>query len=201
VKGRTRKVVTLYAGKEAVYAMSEGNPRWLLGLLNDLADLGTSLSDFFAKGMTNVRYGDQARILSNAAHRFLSQVNATPSRVTGGNSSLVGFVDSIGEAFQKWLYGKDFPVDPIGSFEVSRETDPVIIQTVEQLLELGALIHIGTSQQSVPRQITGSRFRLTFMLAPVFKLPFRTYRPVKLSDALSGKTDPDQLELSLESEE
>ena len=41
IEKRSRKRVTLYAGKEAVFAMSEGNPRKLLGLLNDISDLNT----------------------------------------------------------------------------------------------------------------------------------------------------------------
>lgn len=195
-KERSRKSVTLFAGKQAVYAMSEGNPRWLLGLLNDLADFGTSLSDLAIKGMVTVKYKDQARLLTNASRRFLTQIKANPTR-DREHLTLFDFICRIGTTFSGELYDRDFPLDPIGSFEVPVGTDRSTIHNVEQLLELGALIHVGRSQQEVPTQVEGSRFRLTFLLAPAFRLPFRTYRPTGVGEALSGRALAGQLELGL----
>src|SRR6202035_2787425 len=107
---RSRKSVTLFAGKQAVYAMSEGNPRWLLGLLNDLADFGTSLSDLAVKGAIKVKYRDQARLLINGSRRFLTQIKANPTR-DREHLTLFDFVAKIGGTFSAELYERDFSLD------------------------------------------------------------------------------------------
>jgi hypothetical protein len=197
---RSRKSVALFAGKEAVFAMSEGNPRRLLGLLNDLADFGISVSDKSATGKIAVRYIRQARILASASHRFLSQIKATPQRAKT-EMSLYQLILRIGGSFQSEIYDRDFPLDPIGSFEVPFGANPATMQSLEQLLELGAIVHIGNSPHDVPVTVEGCRFRLSFMLTPTFRLPFRIYRSAQLGDILAGRKTPGQLEFLLDSHE
>ena len=197
-KWRSRKAVTIYAGREAIYAMTEGNPRWLLGLLNDLVDYAKSAN--FSESETRVSYADQARILNNAARRLLSHIKASPFRSppkasTKRDYTLLGFVDKLGNFFRNEILSSDFPLDPIGSFVVPDNVDPDLLPLLEQLLELGALVYVGNSPQDVPVRIQGSRFRLTYMLAPIYRLPLRLYRETSLDDVLSGASDEDQPEL------
>jgi hypothetical protein len=199
---RTRKRPAIYSGKEAVYAMSEGNPRWLIGLLNDFADLGASGHGRTAE-TCRVRYADQARLLNAASRRFLSLIKASPfkppvspaGRTSERDSTLFEFVQVIGAYFGSEIYASDFPLDPAGSFVVPDELDDTTAAMIEQLLELGGLIYIGSSPQDVPRAIRGSRFRLSFLLAPIHKLPLRTNREAPLNDVLVGLRDEQQLKL------
>jgi hypothetical protein len=200
-RGRPRKAAVIYAGKEAVYAICEGNPRWLRGLLNDFVDLGTL--ETLADGITRrIRYSDQARVLNTAGQRFLALIKASPfkppfaqSTKKGRELTLLDFVLSIGSFFQRQIYGTEFPLDPIGTFGVPHDTDDTTVAVLEQLLELGAVVYVGTSPQDVPVSVRGSRFRLSFILASSFKLPLRTYRDVTLDDVLMSKHDPSQLSL------
>ena len=171
--GRSRKRPAIYAGKEAVYAMSEGNPRWLRGLLNDFADFGV-LGGSRSGETLHVRYGDQARVLNTAGQRFLALIKASPfklpeqrTRRSGEQDvTLFEFVGVVGAYFNSQIYSRDFPLDPVGSFAVASDADELMISIIEQLLELGGLVYIGSSPQDVPIAIRGSRFRLSFILAP-----------------------------------
>jgi len=198
MKARTRKAVTVYAGREAIYAMSEGNPRWLLGLLNDFVDLGLAYQALTRE--MRVSYSDQARILNNSARRLLAQINASPFRAPlraagDQNYTLYDFITKIGQHFRSEVLGHEFQLDPPGSFVVNDTADPQIISLAEQLLEIGALVYVGSSPQDVPISVVGSRFRLSYMLAPIFRLPLRLYHEVPLRDVLAGGLDKAQIEL------
>ena len=203
-RGRSRKALTIYGGKEAVFAMSEGNPRWLRGLLNDFTDLGRSQSGVGTSPVA-VRYSDQAKVLNTAGQRFLALIKASPfkqqrldSHVDAMHeSTLLNFVETIGAFFRNEVYRREFPLDPIGSFEVPQHADASVLFMIDQLLELGGLVYIGSSPQDIPVAIPGSRFRLSFILAPVFKLALRTYRETDLDAVLSGIPDPYQLNLGI----
>jgi hypothetical protein len=120
------------------------------------------------------------------------------SIVRAADYTLVGFVDTLGAYFQYALHNRQqFPEDPIGSFEFPKENDEVYSAIVTQLLEIGALVYIGSSQQDVPSSIRGARFRLSFMLAPIFRLPFRNFQPISLREVLSRKADAYQIELPI----
>jgi hypothetical protein len=196
---RSRKRPAIYAGKEAVYAMSEGNPRWLRGLLNDFADLGgRAISK--SSGTLSVRYKDQAKLLNTASQRFLALIRASPFKPPIGeegsagdrNVTLLGFVNAVGVFFHSQIYSHDFPLDPIGSFLVPTHSDDTTLSIIEQLLELGGLVYIGASPQDVPAAIRGSRFRLSFILAPIHRLALRTYREASLNDVLKGDENHQQ---------
>lgn len=201
-RARSRKAVTLYAGREAIYAMSEGNPRWLLGLLNDLIDLSGAEE---SKGAApSISYKLQARVLNNFARREASKIKAGPFRPPNGlkandADTLFDFVSRIGRFFQAVIFKGDFPLDPTGSFVVPEDTNKLHLALIEQLLDIGAVVYVGSSPQDVPVSIVGSRFRISYILAPVFRLPLRLYRGVSLSVVLSseGEQGISQIELPL----
>ncbi len=199
--GRSRKAPALYVGREAIYAMSEGNPRWLLGLLTDLTDLGEP-TKMDRRGL-NVNYASQGRILTNASLRLRSLIKSSPFRppeglVLTGEHSLIGFVELLGTYFNEAIHNRqEFHEDPIGSFEFPEDPDELHVSMVTQLLEIGALVSVGSSKQDVPASVNGSRFRLSFMLAPIFRLPFRNFKPVSLREILSRKHDVRQIELPI----
>jgi len=196
---RGRKTVTVYAGREAVYAMSEGNPRSLLNLLNDFVSYG--IPDASSSEL-RVKYATQASILNSAAQRHLAYIKACvffpPRRPSGAPSfTLFDVVQKIGRYFRGVVLAREFPLDPSGSFTVPVDTDNHIIALVEQLLERGSIVYVGTSSQDVPLKIPGSRFRLTYMLAPIYRLPLRLYREISLDEILAVSGDQFHPELPL----
>jgi hypothetical protein len=109
-KGRSRKAPALYVGREAIYAISEGNPRWLLGLLNDLVDLGEPRPGDHSG--SSVGYTSQGRVLTNASVRFRALIKASPFKppeniVRAADHTLLGFVDLLGAYFQEALHNRN----------------------------------------------------------------------------------------------
>ena len=201
IKKRSRKAPALYVGREAIYAMSEGNPRWLLSLLTDLADLGASRKG--ARHSLFISYASQGKILTSAAFRLRALIKSSPftppeSVVRGADHTLLEFVEILGRFFQESIHDRSiFRIDPIGSFVFPKESDGLYSSMVSQLLEIGALVYVGTSVQDVPSTINDARFRLSFMLAPVFRLPFRNFGSIPLREILLDETDKSQLNLAI----
>lgn len=203
---RSRKIITAYAGKQAVFAMSEGNPRWLLGILSDLFDRWTvTKTREPSSRKPTLKYNEQARILNAAARRFHTSIAAvaTGTADDGRDSTmtLVRLVDAVGRSLQDAFLGVDFPVDPPGSFVVDAGVSPQIEHLLKRGLEIGAVIFVGKAQEDVPAELQGSRFRLSFMLSPVYRLPFRNYAPLTLTTLLSRGRDPQQVEIIFEQED
>jgi hypothetical protein len=194
-RARTRKRPALYAGEDAIYAMSDGNPRWLAGLLNDLLDLKSVLPDFARTRA--IPATAQAPVLRAASERMRSYIRDyphEPSVTTPIRTSLYFLIEHLAAFFQSELLGDTFQGDPAGSVVVDAETAPELINEVKLGLLNGALIYVGTSHLEVPTDIFNARLRLSFMLSPCYKLLFRNYRPISLSAALR-KSDPRQLEI------
>ena len=193
IRRRSRKLVTLYAGKQAVYAMSEGNPRWLLGLLTDLYDRWKTNPNYGTNSTPKIPYSMQARCLNNAARRFESYLSAIASidekSNIDDNESLYDFLKRIANCLKNQFLGPQFPLDPFGSFSVDIDSYSIEIK-IKRALEVGALVYVGNSDEDVPRRIFKSRFRLSFMLSPIFRLPLRNYRAIALNSII-GKSISD----------
>jgi hypothetical protein len=173
--------------------MGEGNPRWLIGILTDLYDrwLQTRYIDRRTR-KPRVKHNEQARVLNVSARRFHTSLTATssPDLDMGGGASLhlTPLLDRIGERLAEMLLNDDFPLDPIGSFEVEETWTPDATMLFERALEIGAIVYVGSSDEDVPRAIPGARFRLAFMLSPIYRLPFRNYRALQLRTLLKPET-------------
>jgi hypothetical protein len=192
---RSRKRPALYAGEEAIYAMSDGNPRWLSGLLTDLLDIRGNVTDF--EKTKKIPLSQQTPVLRAAAERMKTFVRNYPRRADLTHAprlSLADIVDSMAKFFQDQLLGDEFQADPSSSVYIPREAPDEIINEIDRGLLIGALISVGASQFDVPASITDSRVRLSFMLSPAYKLLLRNYRPVSL-DTIWAKKDPRQLQI------
>lgn len=182
---RTRKKVKLYSGKQAVYAVSEGNPRWLIGLLNDLHD-SVDWSGKSSHKDYRIPATKQASIINATSRRFVALVKATP--VAGlaipNCTSIYELIDALAKIFSSAIYNNKFSLDPIGSFLISKDIPRYLEPAFRRALEMGALIHIANSPMDVPAGLVGERFRLTFMICPSYNLPLRNYRNVNLPDGI-----------------
>ena len=176
--GRSRKRHLLYSGEEAVYAMSEGNPRQLAGLLSDILDR-RPLAPGVSADQIDRRI--QAEVLYEVSARTLTAIRTYPvpfqedSRI-----NLANVVDSFGKFINYELVGKAFNADPIGSFVVDDEVDQKIVREIEIGLLIGAFVSVG---KDPPSSVVGARIRLSYMLSPRYTLLFRNYRDIRLSTA------------------
>ncbi|HKV94355.1 MAG TPA: hypothetical protein VJW20_17540 [Candidatus Angelobacter sp.] len=200
-KKRSRKRPALYAGEEAIYAMSDGNPRWLAGLLTDLLDIRGNVVDF--EKTRHIPLSQQTSVLRAASERMKTFVKNYPRRADLTHIprlSLADIVDHMAKFFQSQLLGEEFQADPSSSVYIARDTPDEIVDEIDRGLLIGALISVGASSFDVPASIADSRVRLSFMLSPAYKLLLRNYRPVSL-DTVLEKKDPRQLQIFISNEE
>lgn len=179
---RSRKYPTLYYGEDTIYSMSEGNPRLLAGLLDDLFD--AEPRQLFVSRSPRLRPETQARVLFAASQRVLTTIKAYPVPASKGKLTLADLIDQLGNFLSFELVGKTFNADPVGSFTVDDEIGPELRAEIATGLLIGAFVHIGSTISDVPVSVLGSRLRLSHMLAPSYRLLFRNFRPLRLSKIL-----------------
>jgi hypothetical protein len=177
---RSRKLSSLYYGEDAIYAMSEGNPRMLAGLLNELVDSESRP----AEGTPRIRPETQSRILLAASQRMRTGIKTYPVGAGLRAASLSKLVERLGHFLHGELVGAAFNADPIGSFLVDNDVPPELHDTVSVGLLIGAFVYVGSTASDVPVSVLGARVRLSHMLAPIYKLSFRNFREIRLSTAL-----------------
>jgi hypothetical protein len=176
---RSRKNPELYFGEDAIYAMSEGNPRLLAGLLSDLLDLKSG-----DDRSPQVKPLEQSRVLFAASQRSLAGIKAYPSRKAAPSRSLARLVDRMGQFLRSELVVRDFSPDPVGTFLIDPEVPKDILEEITVGLLIGAFVHIKSHESDIPRSLIGSRIRLSYMLSPFYRVLFRNFRDIRLSVAL-----------------
>lgn len=177
---RSRKNPLLFYGEEAIYAMSEGNPRLLAGLLNDLVDADPKRK----ASSPPIKQEVQSRSLRAASQRTLSGIKAYPIQNTIASRGLAGLVQKMGTFLHSELISHDFSADPAGGFQIDEDIPRDILDEIEIGLLIGAFVHVKSDGFDIPDSVVGCRIRLSYMLAPYYGLPLRSYRSVSLSSAL-----------------
>ena len=192
---RSRKVHTLYWGEETIYAMSEGNPRLLAGLVDDLLDSTVHKEASEKPTQPLMPPAAQSKVLNAASSRMESFIKAYPT-LSGRPRTLhlAKLVQMLGDYLRTQLLGPHFHADPIGSFVVDEKVSADIVEEIGRGLLIGAFIFVGRTASDVPNSIAGSRIRLTHMLAPRHQLLLRNFRQMRLSAALR-QVSPGQLEM------
>ncbi|WP_031426973.1 hypothetical protein [Flavimarina sp. Hel_I_48] len=172
---RPRKSDTLYSGIEVLCKICDGNPRWLKGILNSL--LGGELKMKPSEEM-------QSLVLHTVAKRFMNVISNIPIDNFSG-TTLETLIYKIGNKFQDEILGPKFLLDPKGTFRVDESEVAVpkeIVNLLEKAAYQGAIILVDNNEDAFDFSVRGKRFRLTYLLAPIFKLPLRTFNELKLSE-------------------
>jgi hypothetical protein len=178
---RSRKLATIYFGKEAIYRVSDGNPRRLIGILGDLAAKVTCDD---AGNIRRLAPNEQAEVIERASKQFQGYVHALPEGtvVLGEHTlDLATLVKAIGTYFRQRLLGPEFPLDPVGSFRVDSNLNDKVVELLRLGVYHGAIVHVDPVPDTIETSLRGKRFRLSYMLAPSHRLPLTLYEPVSLS--------------------
>jgi hypothetical protein len=183
-KRGVRPFNTAYAGWEAISAISEGNPRWLIGLVTRILSEGDRIPVPVPQQTAAVRWNCQryADMLQSVASQQFRSIKT--------EAKVFAILTVIGEYFHDRLVKHSFVEDPPMSFIV----DDLVPDDVEHALRIamnhGAIVCFeAAATVGGFRTLRGKRFRLTYLLAPVFKLPMRKSKSVNLSAILSPTTD------------
>lgn len=172
----TRKHVDLYSGLEVLLNITDGNPRWLIGLINSI--LSKSKSN---KVEASIQYDEIIKV----SDRFINFIKNTPMNFSGTeNLSMDGFFDLIGKYFQNELVGKKFQSQPISTFVFDLKDSQDMELIIEKALLQGALILVGNEKEIYDFEINNKRFKLSYLYYPKYRLPLRMNKQIKLSSII-----------------
>jgi len=188
VSSRFRKTSSLYAGAESIFAISEGNPRWLIGLLTPM------IAYMVNNKVRRVPESVQAEEIDNAADRLVALLRTIPVPLNVHQSDVQALdvlVQKIGLRLHDDLINRPFAIDPRLCFVVDRGINNSLIELLSSGLNRGAVMLVqGTAARSVVGDMTGVTLRLSYLLAAKYGLPLRKGKATNLSHLLQGPIAP-----------
>src|SRR6266566_730998 len=184
---RARKRIShIYTGAHSLFAICEGNPRWIIGLLRPL------ISDFaFNSDRLHLRTIGRA-LQAKRIERTVSTLIVLLSTLrveepVGKSVSIIELIETLGDSCFEQVLGPEFNVEPRLSFVIDEDVQPAVLSAVGRAINQGALVLVprnltGTRGKALvttdPRGINGRRVRLTFLFAPRYRLPLVLGRSV-----------------------
>lgn len=177
---------TAYAGWESLAAISEGNPRWLIGLITRIM----SNSD---QAQFPVPTPQQTNGVQWNCQRYAEMLQSVATEQFGSiktSTPIYEVLSKIGDYFHNRLVRDTFIEDPPMSFIVDERVSDDVEHALRIAVNHGAIVCFQNSADVGGfRTLRGLRFRLTYLLAPVFKLPMRKSKSVSLSTILEAKPE------------
>ena len=186
VAHRSRKSHALYTGYPSIVEITEGNPRAILTCVGPLAQACQELrDDKFAPISTAL----QSQAIRRVELLLTSLLQVIPLDLGGfePGKGLLDFVDQIGCAFEDRLLKGPFLTDYVGTFLLDENITPPVVSAVGKALNAGAIIHVPHPESGpdiLLRGLKGQRFRLSYALAPRYRLLLTLGDRVSLSTLL-----------------
>jgi hypothetical protein len=178
---RSRKTVRPYVGADSIFALSEGNPRIFIGLVGVLLDIA------IRKGVLPISPSVQADQILETAEKFSAMLRTIPVEPSRSRPSIgvIPLLRTIARYFHADAIKGDFKAEPCGSFGVDARTADDLLVVLGQALNAGAIIYVPDDEgQIIVTSLRGKRFRLSYLLAPLYGFPIRLGRKVALSSIL-----------------
>ncbi len=178
---RSRKRALLYSGADSIFAVSEGNPRWFIGMIGNLLDNWDRKNDRIPDFL-------QAEEMQNAAERFNAMIKTIPTE-SEGNESVFGIVKKAARFFNRQVVKEDFRPEPAGTFKVDEHCSDEVLQVLGQALNAGAIVYVPEDNgQLIFQSPRFKRFRVSYLLAPIYAIPIRLGPSVNLSTILGPRS-------------
>jgi hypothetical protein len=181
-KLRSRKVVSdIYTGAHAIFAICEGNPRWLIGLIRPLLE---TFKNRQVERNGIVRRSEQSRRIQLMITQYLSLLSTIPTSPTDrdGKGGVLDTIDAIGEYFFGQVVRAPFNPEPVLSLRLDPNIDDRLRTIIGAAMNQGAFVLLpATRDAPLVGKIENQRVRLTHLLAPLYRLPLVTGRPVSIS--------------------
>ncbi|MDQ8732444.1 hypothetical protein [Bradyrhizobium sp. LHD-71] len=190
---RAKKSVSrIYTGAFSLFTLCEGNPRWIIGLFRPLiADLVQMRDVSAVKAISRT---EQTKRIERTIATFLTLLSTLRSSHRGQSAkSIIELVEQLGDFCFEQVLGQDFNPEPILSFTIDRNVGKDVYSAVGRAINQGALVLVPQkglrrgdpeAASSAPGNIWGKRVRLSFLLAPRYRLPLVLGRSVDLSPVL-----------------
>lgn len=181
-KFRSRKSNQIYSGMEFIFALTEGNPRWLIGLLHNClsrTETGRPIDPSI-----------QQQEITSLMNRYRSLLKAYTDPQSQSGRGLLDFIDKFGHAISNKFYGEKYTPDPVLSFSIDSTADKYFLSLVSTALNAGAFIYLPDGDgSSLLSSFKGKEFRICYLLCPQYKLPLVSGRPISHGKLL-GNADP-----------
>ena len=171
-----------YGGVKSLAAILEGNPRWIIGVMSPLIKK-------YAETGEKIKLNDQVFEINKTCQRYISLLKVIPCRFipnqepTGVNK----LIDRIGNFFQKSIHMDKIELDNKNCFVIQKNIPEDIQVSLGAALNAGALVYLsGTSSKFALNTLEDRVFRLSYLLAPKYKLPLSIHSSGKLTEVLQG---------------
>jgi energy-coupling factor transporter ATP-binding protein EcfA2 len=182
-KGR-RSLTEFYTGWEAIARISEGNPRWLISVLNSLVTEDSN---------KKIKNSVQMERISAASDGYCAMLKTVPLSNNMGISSdvpIFSLMEKIATYFNKRFIDDEFRPSQPNTFIVDKNVRPEIESSLMIAWNYGAIVAV-ESENTFGKydNLQGMRFRLSFLTTPKFELPLRTDKPINLTSILNNEKE------------
>ncbi|MGN8112115.1 ORC-CDC6 family AAA ATPase [Paraburkholderia sp. 22098] len=204
ITSRQRKTLELYAGADSIFAITEGNPRWFIGLASPLINFLVA-----SHGKKKVPNSEQAKEIDAAADRLLALMKTIPverEHLRGDEVALDSLLEQIGTKLHTDIVEDAFSIDPALTFIVDEDVPPGTRELLASAVNRGAVVLVDeSSTKAIVGGMLNAKLRLSFLLAAKYGLLLRKGKAVRLSSLLkhqssgsSGRTVQSQLSFDAE---
>jgi len=180
---RSRKAETLYTGAKSLFAITEANPRWFIGIVEKLLSETPEHARVIPRPI-------QAAEIEATSQRFLAMLRTSPVKLSAQamqHNGIVGLLERIGTYFYRRAVLEKFNPEPPMSFIVDDAVDEPTLSMLETALNRGAILYIPHDESELAlTSLRGKRFRLSYMLASTYGLPLRLGKATSLSTILAN---------------
>jgi len=174
-----KRISDLYLGAESIFTICEGNPRNTIGVVRPL------IKSYVDSGFKTVPYSQQSDIILQTIAKYLSLLSVIPlgSRLSAyGKTSVVKFIDEIGDFFVKRNLGQTYPTEYANTIKVDRVITQDILDAVGAAMNQGAFVMISDATRLHEfGSLDGARLRLSYLLAPRYHLALTYSGEISLS--------------------
>lgn len=184
----SKRKPSLYTGASTLFAITEGNPRTFIGIVGPL------LKEYAKTGRT-IKATKQSSAILQACTRFRSLLSTIPAS-TANETGLNHLLDKIGSFFFSRVVVEPFSSDPPTTFIVDENVSSEVKDALGKALNAGAIVFMQSNPGNpLLDDLKGKRFRLSYLLAPHYKLPLLANKSRALSNILNQRvqvpTTPD----------
>lgn len=177
-----------YVGFPNLVDLTEGNPRWVLTLAESVV----------AAHRAAERPLSTPSVQSSAVRDFVEQMVAkltvypTKLAASGRRWTPYDFVKGLGNSIYTQLFDVPFKTDPAMSFVIDQAAVEQFGEYIRTAIDLGALVILRRGGPAplagavTVQTLIGSRVRLTYRLAPEFRLPLLYLKERTISSALKA---------------
>jgi energy-coupling factor transporter ATP-binding protein EcfA2 len=177
---RTRKEYPIYYGKETIFKICEGNPRFIMNIIDDLIIKSNKYFEIEDETFSPI---EQTEVIKNVSVRFSAMLNTFPTSTEYLKKSvdLSWLINEVGNYFEKEVNFLAFSINPATSFKFKmHDVNPNLLELLRLGIRLGAFVKVDKSIDDITHSDEDTRYRLSYLLHPSYKLPLRLYSSVNL---------------------